>query len=78
MNKPTTLYRPNSDMDLEGYKDLISYHLTELYHQTDQLDVADARQQDEIDYLRKRVELLEMTTIKTNTDVMEVIEGKYK
>lgn len=78
MNKPTTLYRPNSDMDLEGYKDLISYHLTELYHQTDQLDVADARQQDEIDYLRKRVELLEMTTIKTNTDVMEVIEGEYK
>jgi hypothetical protein len=61
MNKPTTLYRPNSDMDLEGYKDLISYHLTELYHQTDQLDVADARQQDEIDYLRKRVELLEIT-----------------
>ena len=60
-NKQTTLYRPNSDMDLEGYKDLISYHLTEVYHQTDQLDVADARQQDEIDYLRKRVELLEIT-----------------
>mgnify|MGYP003645231213 CR=1 FL=1 len=63
-NKQTPLYRPNSDMDLEGYKDLISYHLTELYHQTDQLDIADARQQDEIDYLRKRVELLE-TPIQT-------------
>ena len=63
-NKQTTLYRPNSDMDLEGYKDLISYHLTEVYHQTDQLDIADARQQDEIDYLRKRVELLE-TPIQT-------------
>jgi len=49
-----------------------------LIHESDQLDIADARQQDEIDYLRKRVELLEMTTIKTNTDVMEVIEGEYK
>ena len=77
-NKQTTLYRPNSDMDLEGYKDLISYHLTEVYHQTDQLDIADARQQDEIDYLRKRVELLEITTNTTNTDVMDIIEGEHK
>ena len=67
-NKQTTLYRPNSDMDLEGYKDLISYHLTELYHQTDQLDIADARQQDEIDYLRKRVEELERTQENTNEE----------
>tara|TARA_R110000823_G_scaffold200558_2_gene331571 strand:+ start:343 stop:543 length:201 start_codon:yes stop_codon:yes gene_type:complete len=46
--------------------DLISHQLTEAYHQTDQLDIANARQQDEIDYLRKRVEVLEMTQEKTN------------
>tara|TARA_R110002096_G_scaffold54330_1_gene140227 strand:- start:78 stop:245 length:168 start_codon:yes stop_codon:yes gene_type:complete len=46
--------------------DLISHQLTEVYHQTDQLDIANARQQDEIDYLRKRVEVLEMTREKTN------------
>ena len=49
-----------------------------LIHESDQLDIADARQQDEIDYLRKRVELLEITTNTTNTDVMDVIEGEYK
>mgnify|MGYP003625683588 FL=1 len=49
-----------------------------LIHESDQLDIADARQQDEIDYLRKRVELLEITTYKTNTDVMDIITGDYK
>ena len=49
-----------------------------LIHESDQLDIADARQQDEIDYLRKRVELLEITTNTTNTDVMDIIEGEHK
>ena len=49
-----------------------------LIHESDQLDIADARQQDEIDYLRKRIELLEITTYKTNTDVMDIITGDYK
>ena len=49
-----------------------------LIHESDQLDIADARQQDEIDYLRKRVELLEITTYTTNTDVMDIITGDYK
>tara|TARA_R110000764_G_scaffold83866_1_gene164452 strand:+ start:53 stop:256 length:204 start_codon:yes stop_codon:yes gene_type:complete len=49
-----------------------------LIHESDQLDIADARQQDEIDYLRKRVELLEITTNTTNTDVMDIITGDYK
>ena len=43
-----------------------------LIHESDQLDIADARQQDEIDYLRKRIELLEITvntTIKKWTPI---------
>ena len=34
-----------------------------LIHESDQLDIVDARQQDEIDYLRKRVEALEAKAI---------------
>ena len=43
-----------------------------LINDSDQLDITDARQQDEIDYLRKRIELLEITvntTIKKWTPI---------